>query len=147
MKIRSFLRSNPGKCLVLVLLLVLAAGSMLWSLKLGSLRLSAAQILETLWNQTGGIRYQIVCNIRLPRILCGALVGAALAVSGAILQGVMRNPLAAPGIIGVSAGGGLAGILAPVPCHGAERQQARQQAHQQAHQHLPPTGDNAYSPS
>ena len=111
MKIRSFLRSNPGKCLVLVLLLVLAAGSMLWSLKLGSLKLSAAQILETLWNQTGGIRYQIVCNIRLPRILCGALVGAALAVSGAILQGVMRNPLAAPGIIGVSAGGGLAGIL------------------------------------
>ena len=100
MKIRSFLRSNPGKCLVLVLLLVLAAGSMLWSLKLGSLKLSAAQILETLWNQTGGIRYQIVCNIRLPRILCGALVGAALAVSGAILQGVMRNPLAAPGISG-----------------------------------------------
>ena len=111
MKIRSFLRSNPGKCLVLVLLLVLAAGSMLWSLKLGSLKLSSAQILETLWNQTGGIRYQIVCNIRLPRILCGALVGAALAVSGAILQGVMRNPLAAPGIIGVSSGGGLAGIL------------------------------------
>ena len=44
-------------------------------------------------------------------LLCGALVGAALAVSGAILQSVMRNPLAAPGIIGVSAGGGLAGIL------------------------------------
>ncbi len=111
MKLRSFLRSNPGKCLVLVLLLALTVWSMLLSLKLGSLKLSAAQILETLWTQAGGIRYQIVCNIRLPRILCGALVGASLAVSGAILQSVMRNPLAAPGIIGVSAGGGLAGIL------------------------------------
>lgn len=111
MRLRSFLRSNPGKCLVLVLLLALTVWSMLLSLKLGSLKLSAAQILETLWTQAGGIRYQIVCNIRLPRILCGALVGASLAVSGAILQSVMRNPLAAPGIIGVSAGGGLAGIL------------------------------------
>ncbi|MBQ6598337.1 MAG: iron ABC transporter permease [Lentisphaeria bacterium] len=111
MKIRAALRSIPGKCAVLLVLLVLLAGSMLLSLRLGALKLSLTQILDTLWNQTGGIRYQILYNIRLPRILAGALVGAGLAVSGAILQGVMRNPLAAPGIIGVSSGGGLAGIL------------------------------------
>lgn len=49
----------------------------------------------------------VVMDIRLPRIVLGALVGAALAVSGAIMQGVFRNPLADPGIVGVSGGAGL----------------------------------------
>ena len=111
MSVRSSLRSIPGKSAVLIFLLVLLAAGMLLSLRLGSLKLSLMQILDTLIHQSAGIRYQIICNIRLPRILAGALVGAGLAVSGAILQGVMRNPLAAPGIIGVSSGGGLAGIL------------------------------------
>lgn len=111
MSVRSALRSIPGKSAVLIFLLVLLAAGMLLSLRLGSLKLSLTEILDTLIRQTAGIRYQIICNIRLPRILAGALVGAGLAVSGAILQGVMRNPLAAPGIIGVSSGGGLAGIL------------------------------------
>ena len=111
MKIRAALRSVPGKCAVLLILFLLLAASVLLSLKLGSLKLSIAQIIGILWDRPAGIQYQILCNIRLPRIRAGALVGAGLAVSGAILQGVMRNPLAAPGIIGVSSGGGLAGIL------------------------------------
>ena len=53
---------------------------------------------------------KILLEIRLPRIILGALTGTSLAVSGAILQGVMRNPLASPGIIGVSSGGGLCGL-------------------------------------
>ena len=61
-------------------------------------------------NGDGMIR-KILLEIRLPRILLGALTGASLAVSGAILQGVMRNPLASPGIIGVSSGGGLCGLI------------------------------------
>lgn len=56
----------------------------------------------------------IVWNLRLPRVLVGLLTGACLAASGALLQGVMRNPLADPGIIGVSAGGGLAAVIALV---------------------------------
>ena len=50
----------------------------------------------------------VVLNIRLPRVLLGMLVGAALAVSGALMQGLFRNPLADPGLVGVSAGAGLA---------------------------------------
>ncbi|MBB6451381.1 ABC-type Fe3+-siderophore transport system permease subunit [Geomicrobium halophilum] len=50
----------------------------------------------------------------MPRILLAALVGTALAVSGATLQGVMRNSLADAGIIGVTAGGGLAATIAMV---------------------------------
>lgn len=50
----------------------------------------------------------VVLNIRLPRVLLGLLVGAALAISGALMQGLFRNPLADPGLVGVSAGAALA---------------------------------------
>jgi iron complex transport system permease protein len=52
----------------------------------------------------------VLIDLRLPRLLLGALVGAALAVSGALMQGLFRNPLADPGLIGVSSGGVLGGI-------------------------------------
>ena len=105
------LRTNSGRLAVVVFLALLLVGAMLLSLRFGSLKLSFGEILETLFQRRDGIDYQIVFNIRLPRVLLGAMVGASLAVAGTILQGVMRNPLASPGIIGVSAGGGLAGIL------------------------------------
>ena len=56
----------------------------------------------------------ILWEVRLPRLAMGALVGAALAVSGAVMQGLFRNPLADPGIVGVSAGAGLGAITAIV---------------------------------
>ncbi|TXR49739.1 FecCD family ABC transporter permease [Phyllobacterium endophyticum] len=52
----------------------------------------------------------IIYDIRLPRIVLGALIGASLAVSGAVMQGLFRNPLADPGIVGVSAGAGLGAV-------------------------------------
>ena len=61
------------------------------------------------------LRDQIVLwDIRMPRVLMGCLVGAALAVSGAVLQGLFRNPLADPGIVGVSAGASLGAVVAIV---------------------------------
>ncbi|SEL08040.1 FecCD family ABC transporter permease [Pacificibacter marinus] len=56
----------------------------------------------------------IVWDIRMPRMVTGALVGAALAVSGAVMQGLFRNPLADPGLVGVSAGAGLGAVAAIV---------------------------------
>lgn len=56
----------------------------------------------------------IVLDIRLPRLLTGLLVGASLAVAGAVMQGLFRNPLADPGLLGVSAGAGLGAIAAIV---------------------------------
>lgn len=56
----------------------------------------------------------ILQDIRLPRLMMGICVGAALAVSGAVMQGLFRNPLADPGIVGVSAGAGLGAIVAIV---------------------------------
>jgi iron complex transport system permease protein len=54
----------------------------------------------------------IISQVRLPRVLVGALVGAALACSGAALQGIFRNPLAEPGIVGISAGSALGAVVA-----------------------------------
>ncbi len=56
--------------------------------------------------------YAIVTQVRLPRILVGLLVGSALSSSGAALQGIFRNPLADPSIIGVSVGGSLGAVIA-----------------------------------
>ena len=106
-----FLHSTAGRtgfCIVTALLLAL---SMVLSLRFGALKLPTMEILRLLWERPEGINTQILINIRLPRILLGALTGGCLAAAGTILQSVMRNPLASPGIIGVSAGAGLAGIL------------------------------------
>jgi iron complex transport system permease protein len=56
----------------------------------------------------------ILMDIRLPRLAMGLLIGAALAMSGALMQGLFRNPLADPGIVGVGAGAGLGAVLAIV---------------------------------
>lgn len=79
---------------------------------LGSTRLSFAEIGEAItkgFQSSGGAR--IFAYVRLPRTLASLLCGAALAVSGAVIQGVLANRLASPGIIGVNAGAGLAVTL------------------------------------
>jgi iron complex transport system permease protein len=54
--------------------------------------------------------HAVIVNIRLPRMLLGMLIGAGLAVSGLLMQGLFRNPLADPGLVGVSAGAGLGAV-------------------------------------
>ena len=56
--------------------------------------------------------HAVVSSIRLPRITLALIVGAALGVSGAVMQGLFRNPMADPGIIGVSTGGALGAVIA-----------------------------------
>ena len=53
----------------------------------------------------------VLLTIRMPRVILGLLVGAALGISGAAVQGLFRNPLASPGLIGISSGAGLAAVL------------------------------------
>lgn len=94
-----------------------AAMGLVASTALGTVSLSLDQIYagivaygfhgETLSGSAG----PIVWDLRLPRALLGALVGMNLAVAGTLLQGVMRNPLAAPNIVGVTAGAGLAATV------------------------------------
>jgi iron complex transport system permease protein len=78
---------------------------------LTALSVLAAQILPLTPHWEGNVEI-VVLGIRLPRILAALLVGAALSVSGAAYQGLFRNPLVSPGILGVSAGAGFGAALA-----------------------------------
>lgn len=77
----------------------------------GSVSVSLQEFIALFSGNADPLTENIVWNLRLPRVVLGILVGACLAVSGGILQGVTRNPLADPGIIGISAGGGLAAVI------------------------------------
>lgn len=88
-----------------------AVAGLLISLGKGSMQIPVEELLHILqYGMAADAKSQVIWNIRLPRTLVGALVGANLALAGAILQGVMRNPLADPHIIGISSGAGLAGV-------------------------------------
>ncbi|TAM98894.1 MAG: iron ABC transporter permease [Rhizobiaceae bacterium] len=97
--------------MVLVILVALLAATALFSLASGASDASILPIVRDWFAPAGGALSQrshlIIMEIRLPRMLLGALVGASLAVSGAVMQGLFRNPLADPGIIGISAGASL----------------------------------------
>lgn len=87
----------------LCLLIVLG----LFSLSLGSISVSLAEVFQLLRTPEESATSRVLYELRLPRVLLSAAVGGALAVSGAVMQGIFRNPLADPGLIGVSAGAAL----------------------------------------
>lgn len=76
----------------------------------GSIKVSAVELIQGLVTGSNE-NVQVIKDLRLPRIIIALFAGAALSVSGALLQAVMRNPLADPGIIGVSSGAGFMSIL------------------------------------
>ncbi|WP_298590336.1 iron ABC transporter permease, partial [uncultured Selenomonas sp.] len=89
----------------------LACVGFVLSIVKGSVEIPAAEIWQTIAEGAEGVHAQILMNIRLPRTIVAALVGVHLSLSGAILQAIMKNPLADPHIIGISSGAGLAGIF------------------------------------
>jgi iron complex transport system permease protein len=103
--------------LILTLLLVLCA---IYSITLGRYDVGMAKVALILWDNIvptntpswTPVEADVVEAIRLPRILAAIVIGAGLAISGAALQGMFRNPLLDPGIIGVTAGAGFGGTLA-----------------------------------
>jgi iron complex transport system permease protein len=103
--------------LVLLALSVLLLLAMALSLFTGASGVSAADAIG-IWLGMGGAETQtaartmlIVNEIRLPRMVLGILVGSSLAVAGVVMQGMFRNPLADPGLVGVSAGAGLGAVM------------------------------------
>ncbi|MBY0584240.1 iron ABC transporter permease [Murdochiella sp. Marseille-P8839] len=90
-----------------LLLMILVFLSLL-SLRIGSAGYSLQEIVDALFGNGSQTVRNILIHLRLPRVIVAIIVGACLATAGALLQAVMRNPLADPGIIGVSAGAGTA---------------------------------------
>ncbi len=109
---------------VIGLCALLLAGAFVIALGSGSQSISAGDVIEALRDRESVRRSiaVIIHEVRLPRALVGALVGLNLAVSGTLLQGVVRSPLGDPYILGVSAGGGLAAAITSLELSGFPRE-------------------------
>jgi iron complex transport system permease protein len=101
----------PGLLLCLVLLVL----CVLWSITLGAAEINTQVVYDALvhYDDTN-FDHLIIQTVRLPRVLAGVIVGASLAVAGAIMQGLTRNPLADAGILGIASGAAFAVVLAVV---------------------------------
>lgn len=90
---------------ILLALLVVLAAAIVVSIVIGAKEVSVDVVVQSIWEyDPASDAHFVVRELRLPRALVGVAVGAALAVSGALIQALTRNPLADPGILGVSSG-------------------------------------------
>lgn len=113
-------RASAGRAaapLALLLLGAALAAATLAASSSGAVRIPLAELPALLWGQPAPgseLWRNVLIDIRLPRVLFALVAGAALAVSGAAMQALFRNPLAEPGLIGISAGGALGAVGAIV---------------------------------
>ena len=96
----------------LALLIIAALAAILLSLFFGAADLTVSQTLQALIGRGPEVNVTILQELRLPRALLGAVIGAGLGASGAALQGYTRNPLAAPGILGFTSCAALGAVIA-----------------------------------
>ena len=98
----------PGFAVASALLLI----CLLWSITLGAAEIDRDTVFSALLQpDETAFEHLIIQTVRLPRVLAGALVGVALAVAGAIMQALTRNPLADSGILGINAGAAFAVVV------------------------------------
>ncbi|AHD03818.1 FecCD family ABC transporter permease [Leisingera methylohalidivorans] len=110
--------SRRASCPLIFLSLVLTA-AVLFGLTSGAVPIPASVLWNTLFGFEGPRQDFIILNLRLPRTLLAALTGASLAVSGAVIQSLLRNPLASPKIVGINSGAAFAvlGCTLILPAH------------------------------
>lgn len=116
---------RAGSALTLTLLVLLVLAVAVASLGTGAIAIPVDRVARLLWLGRAGAALDpaltrdavIVFDLRLPRTLVGLMVGAGLAVAGALLQGLFRNPLADPALVGVSSGSALAAAAVIVLGH------------------------------
>ncbi|KMY51352.1 FecCD family ABC transporter permease [Peribacillus loiseleuriae] len=93
---------------ILTILLLLAAVIFLWSTGLGDMKISPLTVLKVLFGGGTDMEQLVIHDFRLPRIIVALMVGMSLAVAGGILQGMIRNPLASPDVLGITGGAAVA---------------------------------------
>ena len=114
--------TRRGKCLFWAGLCVLTLAAAILSLWVGPVKLAPGQVFAALTGRdTASTAARIVRYSRLPRVCAAMLAGGALAVSGAVIQTVLNNPLASPGILGVNSSAGLAVALVCAVAPAAQR--------------------------
>lgn len=109
---RGLIRRAPGRAVIVLSAVCLLAGLIVLSIMVGSTSVPASTAVQALLEHDGSAQHTAVADLRVPRTLLGILCGAALAVAGALMQGMTRNPMADPGLLGVNAGAGFAVTLA-----------------------------------
>ena len=109
-EILSIRRTIGYKLTVILILACICVGATLVCVSVGSISYPVKEVFRALFDPNSGARL-IIWNVRLPRILCGGMVGICLSLAGCILQGVMRNHLASPSTIGVTSGASFVGYL------------------------------------
>lgn len=96
---------NKRNSYILIALgLILLILGIIISVSIGAKDISFLTMIDSLFKNSEGIESKIIRDVRIPRALAGALVGGFLAVSGAIMQGITRNPIAEPSVIGITQG-------------------------------------------
>ena len=103
---------RPSLFVAFTLLALAVAGLFGLSLASGSVPLRAGEVLEALTSSSPSLARDVILELRLPRALAAFAVGGLLALSGAMLQVLLRNPLADPYVMGVSGGASVAALLA-----------------------------------
>ncbi len=96
---------------VIAVLFALSIAAIVVCVGIGTIEFTPREVIRAIFTDDGSPSRLIVWNLRLPRILTGGLVGICLALSGCVLQGVMRNNLASPSTIGVTGGASFVGYL------------------------------------
>ncbi len=104
--------SRRRALLILLALAALAMASVLLALAAGSIRIPLREVLSALFEGSASVHGEVVRSLRLPRALAGFACGGLLALAGALLQVLLRNPLADPYVLGISGGAGVGAILA-----------------------------------
>jgi iron complex transport system permease protein len=97
--------------LLILVLTTAVVATFIFSLSMGNDSISVIQAVKDLLSSTASLHQTVVWEIRLPRVILAVLIGATLGVSGAAMQGFLRNPLAEPGILGVSSGAALGAVI------------------------------------
>ena len=100
-------------CMILTTVFVLCF-TILISLRIGSIDISLKELIDGMFLNKQSNNFLIIRDLRMPRVLSAVLIGGNLAVAGALLQTTMKNPLADPGIIGISSGASLGAIAVMV---------------------------------
>ena len=101
---------NKKSFLILISLIALV-GLFLVSINLGSLKVEMVELIKGLLFNIDEPKINIIRDIRMPRVLAAIIIGANLAVSGVLLQAIIRNPLAEPSVVGISSGSALVSVV------------------------------------
>ena len=103
--------SERKKTLYIALSIIILFFVALTSMKMGSLEISYSELIRGIFTNSSEGNMSIIRELRFPRIIIAMLVGGNLAICGVLLQVVVKNPLADPGITGISAGAALVAVL------------------------------------